>query len=114
MWSFFCVVCIIFSGDEYMEKMDSGINSYNHTVTMIERKSFVTSGVKKIENFDETQFLLDTVMGFLLVKGEGLELIKLDTIQGTVTIKGMINSLTYLDENGKKDKESSIFNRLFK
>ena len=41
-------------------------------------------------------------MGFLLVKGEGLELIKLDTIQGTVTIKGMINSLTYLDENGKK------------
>ena len=93
--------------------MDSGINSYNHTVTMIERKSFVTSGVKKIENFDETQFLLDTVMGFLLVKGEGLELIKLDTIQGTVTIKGMINSLTYLDENGKKDKESSIFNRLF-
>ena len=49
--------------------MDSGINSYNHTVTMIERKSFVTSGVKKIENFDETQFLLDTVMGFLLVKG---------------------------------------------
>ena len=97
-----------------MEKMDSGINSYNHTVTMIERKQFVTSGVKKIENFDETQFLLDTVMGFLLVKGEGLELIKLDTIQGTVTIKGMINSLTYLDENGKKDKESSIFNRLFK
>lgn len=85
-----------------MEKMDSGINSYNHTVTMIERKSFVTSGVKKIENFDETQFLLDTVMGFLLVKGEGLELIKLDTIQGTVTIKGMINSLTYLDENGKR------------
>lgn len=82
--------------------MDSGINSYNHTVTMIERKSFVTSGVKKIENFDETQFLLDTVMGFLLVKGEGLELIKLDTIQGTVTIKGMINSLTYLDENGKR------------
>ena len=47
-----------------MEKIDSGINSYNHTVTMIERKSFVTSGVKKIENFDETQFLLDTVMGF--------------------------------------------------
>lgn len=85
-----------------MEKIDSGINSYNHTVTMIERKSFVTSGVKKIENFDETQFLLDTVMGFLLVKGEGLELIKLDTIQGTVTIKGMINSLTYLDENGKR------------
>ena len=28
-----------------MEKIDSGINSYNHTVTMIERKSFVTDTV---------------------------------------------------------------------
>ena len=97
-----------------MDKIESNISSYNHTVTMIERKSFVTSGVKKIENFDDTQFLLDTVMGFMLVKGEGLELIKLDTLQGTVTIKGLISSLNYLEENGKRDKESSIFNRLFK
>lgn len=97
-----------------MDKIDNSISNYNHTITMIERKSFVTSGVKKIENFDDTQFLLDTVMGFLLVKGEELELIKLDTIQGTVTIKGLICSLNYLDENNKKEKDSSIFNRLFK
>ena len=97
-----------------MDKIDSSISSYNHTVTMVERKSFVTSGVKKIENFDDNQFLLDTVMGFLLVKGEELELIKLDTLQGTITIKGLINSLVYLDDNNKKDKDNSIFNRLFK
>lgn len=96
-----------------MDKIDSGIGGYNHTITMIERKSFVTSGVKKIENFDDNQFLIDTIMGFLLVKGEGLELIKLDTVQGTITIKGLINNLTYLDDN-KKVNDSSIFNRLFK
>ena len=89
-------------------------STYNQTITLIERKSLVTSGVKKIENFDDTQFLMDTIMGFLLVKGETLELIKLDTIQGTVSIKGKINSLTYLDEDTKKEKESSLFNRLFK
>ncbi|MBR4617855.1 MAG: sporulation protein YabP [Bacilli bacterium] len=97
-----------------MDKKDSSFSSYNHTITMVERKSFVTSGVKKIENFDDNQFLLDTVMGFLLVKGEELELIKLDTLQGTITIKGLINSLTYLDDSNKKEKENSIFNRLFK
>ncbi len=97
-----------------MDKMDSTISNYNHTVTMVERKSFVTSGVKKIENFDDTQFLLDTVMGFMLVKGESLELIKLDTLQGTVTIKGTINSLNYLEDNAKKDKEYGILSRLFK
>ena len=97
-----------------MDKIDNSINSYNHTITMVERKSFVTSGVKKIENFDDSQFLIDTVMGYLLVKGENLELVKLDTMQGTVTIKGLINSLNYLDDSAKKDKENSIFNRLFR
>ena len=95
-----------------MDKIDS--SAYNHTNTLVERKSFVTSGVKKIENFDDTQFLMDTVMGFLLVKGEGLELVKLDTIQGNVSIKGTIMSMTYLDESSKHEKESSLFNRLFR
>lgn len=96
-----------------MDKNDS-INNYNHAITLVERKSLVTTGIKKIENFDDTQFLMETTMGFLLVKGEELELIKLDTIQGTVSIKGLIKSLNYLEEDGKKDKEGSIFNRLFK
>lgn len=96
-----------------MDKNET-INGYNHAVTLVERKSLVTTGVKKLENFDDTQFLMETNLGFLLVKGEELELIKLDTIQGTVSIKGLIKSLNYLDEDNKKDKESSIFNRLFK
>lgn len=96
-----------------MDKID-GSSAYNHTITLVERKSLMTSGVKKIENFDDTQFLMDTVMGFLLVKGEGLELIKLDTIQGNVSIKGTIISMTYLDEDHKKEKENSLFNRLFR
>lgn len=96
-----------------MDKMD-GNSAYNHTITLVERKSLMTSGVKKIENFDDTQFLMDTVMGFLLVKGEGLELVKLDTIQGNVSIKGLIKSMTYLDEDMKKEKENSLFNRLFR
>lgn len=97
-----------------MDKINSDISTYNHTVTMIERKSFVTNGVKKIENFDDKQFLIDTVMGMLLVKGEELELIKLDTLQGTISIKGIINNLTYLEENSAKSKENGILYRLFK
>lgn len=97
-----------------MDKNNDNITNYNHSVTLVERKSLVTTGVKKLENFDDTQFLMETTLGFLLVKGEGLELIKLDTIQGTVSIKGLVKSINYLEEDGKKDKEGSIFNRLFK
>lgn len=97
-----------------MDKQENSINSYNHGISLLERKNLVVTGVKKIENFDSEQFLLETIMGFMIVKGSELELIKLDTLQGNVTIKGNVNSLTYAEENSKKDKENSIFNRLFK
>lgn len=94
-----------------MEKIDNSITNYNHAINMTERKNLFISGVKKIENFDEEEFLMETTMGMLTIKGNGLELIKLDTLQGNVSIKGLINSLEYNEET---KKESKIFNRLFK
>jgi sporulation protein YabP len=96
-----------------MEKIDSSITNYNHELTLRERKNLILSGIKKIENFDNEEFLMETTMGYLLVKGEGLELIKLDTIQGEVSIKGKINSLNYIEDTKNKDTQG-IFNRLFK
>ena len=95
-----------------MEKLDSTISNYNHSISLAERKNLLVSGVKKIENFDEEEFLMETTMGMLTIRGSGLELIKLDTIQGNVSIKGHINSLEYKEES--KNKDSRIFNRLFK
>ena len=87
--------------------------SFNHNITITERKNLVISGVKKIDNFDDNEFLLETSMGNLLIKGVGLEIIKLDTYQGNVSLKGKFNSLSYTD-NSKKDKEDSLFSKLFK
>ncbi len=97
-----------------MDKQENNISGYNHGISLLERKSLVITGVKKIDNFDDSQFVLETIMGFMVVKGSELELVKLDTLQGNVSIKGMVDSITYADENSKKDKEDSIFNRLFK
>ena len=96
-----------------MEKMDNSISNYNHGINLSERKTLIVSGVKKIENFDEEEFLMETTMGYLLIKGENLELIKLDTIQGNVSIKGKINSMDYIEETKTKENQG-IFNRLFK
>ncbi len=92
----------------------STIQNYTHGITLVERKNALISGVKKIESFDDEEFLMDTVMGMLVIKGESLELLKLDTLQGNVSIKGLIKSLAYIEEGTKKDKENSIINRLFK
>ena len=66
--------------------------TFNHSINIVERKNILISGVKKVDSFDEEEFLVETVMGYLVLKGENLELIKLDTLQGTVTIKGLIKS----------------------
>lgn len=97
-----------------MDKDNSNYTNYNHSINLLERKTLVVTGVKKIENFDNLHFLMDTSMGFMLVKGDDLELIKLDTLAGNVTIKGVINSIEYILENNKKSHDDSIFNRLFK
>ena len=97
-----------------MDKVKEIESSFNHGISISERKSIVVSGVKKIESFDNEEFLIDTTLGFLVIKGEDLEIIKLDTYQGNVSIKGKIDSLNYLDTNTKKDKENSLLNKLFK
>ena len=94
--------------------MDKDIVSGNHNIVINTRKSINITGVKKIENFDENEFLLETNMGYLMIKGTNLEIIKLDTYQGDVSIKGKIDSLNYLENNKKNEKTESVFSKLFK
>ena len=94
--------------------MDKDITNYNHVITMNERKNINITGVKKIDSFDNEEFLLETTMGYIVIKGEGLEIIKLDTYQGNVAIKGKLNSLIYMENLNKKEKEEGIFSKLFK
>ena len=94
--------------------MDKDIVITNHNVNIIGRKNINITGVKKIDNFDENEFLLETNMGYLMIKGSNLEIIKLDTYQGDVSIKGKIDSLNYLENGKKQEKQESVFSKLFK
>lgn len=98
-----------------MDKVKEVDNGFNHGITLVERKNIGISGVKKIESFDSEEFLMETTLGYLVIKGSELEIIKLDTYQGNVSIKGRIDSIMYLDNNNnKKENESSLLNKLFK
>lgn len=89
------------------------ITAFNHALQLTDRKNLIISGIKKIENFDEKHFFLESNMGYILIKGACLELIKLDTFQGSVSIKGEVDSIQYLDESKSTNKES-FFKLLFK
>ena len=87
--------------------------STSHRLSINDRKQIVMTGIKKIISFDSEEFLMESSMGTLLLKGETLEIVKLDTHDGNVSIKGKVNQLTYL-ETKEKIKEDSFITKLFK
>lgn len=97
-----------------MDKVKEMEASFNHGISISERKNIMITGVKKIESFDNEEFLMETTLGYLVIKGEELEIIKLDTYQGNVSIKGKVDGLSYLEGNNKKEKENTLLNKLFK
>lgn len=97
-----------------MDNVKEMENSFNHGISVSERKNVVVSGVKKIDKFDEEEFYIETTLGYLIIKGKELELIKLDTYQGNVSIKGTVDSFSYVDNAKKKSSDSSFLGKLFK
>ncbi len=87
--------------------------SLMHGINLNERKFAYITGVMKIESFDEEEFLIETNMGYLAIKGSMLEIVRLDTKDGILSIKGNIDSFAYFD-NLKKDTKNSFLDKLFK
>jgi sporulation protein YabP len=77
------------------------------------RKKLSLSGVVDVVSFNEEQIILNTILGSLTIKGEGLKMNKLDVQNGEVVMIGMVNSFTYTNKESKKDNES-ILSKLFK
>lgn len=89
------------------------IKEVNHDVIMKGRKKLEITGVKHVESFDHEEFLLETVMGYLAIRGMNLKMQNLDVDQGIVHIEGKVYDLSYLDEqHGEQAK--GFFSKLFK
>lgn len=84
-----------------------------HELKLMDRREISLTGIKKITSFDSEEFLLESNMGIILIKGSNLEIMRLDTHDGNVKIKGKINGFNYLD-NKEKVKEESLIAKLFK
>ncbi|WP_217588332.1 sporulation protein YabP [Lentibacillus saliphilus] len=84
-----------------------------HQLKIHNRKSIEITGVKEVDSFDNEEFLLETVMGYLIVRGQNLHLKNLDVSQGVVSIKGRIYELSYVDEHSQ-EKAKGFFSKLFR
>jgi sporulation protein YabP len=84
-----------------------------HDVIMRSRRLLDITGVKQVESFDNEEFLLETVMGILAIKGQNLQMKNLDVDKGIVSIKGKVFDLVYLDEH-HGEKAKGFFSKLFR
>ena len=83
------------------------------SLSLEDRKKLTLSGVLEVVNFDDEKISLNTILGNLAIKGEGLKMNKLDVQNGDVIIMGYITSMIYSGKDGKKSKES-IIKKIFK
>ena len=98
---------------QYYESNSNKTNNQEHDVIMRGRRLIDIRGVKQVESFDNEEFLLETVMGFLAIRGQNLQMKNLDVDKGIVSIKGKVFDLVYIDDqNG--DKAKGFFSKLFR
>lgn len=81
------------------EKNRSKLQSISHSLIIEERHSATVSGVRDIERFDEEEVVVNTELGLLSIKGQGLHLNKIDVADGELSVEGQIDSLGYEDQH---------------
>ncbi|GAB6992566.1 sporulation protein YabP [Paenibacillus pini] len=87
--------------------------SKHHELHMLNRKQMHLTGVNNVESFDSEEFLLQTELGHLTIKGQNLHIKNLSLEEGLLSIEGVVHSLVYL-EPGSHGKNKGRFGKLFK
>lgn len=85
----------------------------NHHLCLKDRKVLELSGVNKIDSFDSYEFLIETSLGYIHITGTDLSLVRLDQELNEVTIRGTIDSMSYVNEKKVHPKEN-MFTKLMK
>ncbi|WP_313345051.1 sporulation protein YabP [Sedimentibacter sp.] len=81
---------------------------------LLENKEILNvTGVEGVDNFNDEVVVLLTNKGKLTIKGERLNISKLNVDEGKLIVKGEINSLIFSEYVGQREKVSLV-KKLFK
>lgn len=93
--------------------MDERDFSGAHRIVMTNREEMTITGVADVVSFDETLVVIETEMGMLEIKGDGLHVNQLNLENGEMSLSGEIEGLEYDDKTVYKKGGKSLINRLF-
>lgn len=84
----------------------------NQNVYLEDRRKLDITGVEQVESFNESTIVLITVKGGITIKGENLNINKLNLDEGRVKIDGNINGIVY--SNKEVGSRGNLFEKMFK
>lgn len=99
--------------DRFGSREVNAVGTPNHDIVMKGRRQVEITGVKHVDSFDHEEFLLETVMGYLAIRGANLKMQNLNVDEGIVNIEGKIYDLSYLDEH-HGEQAKGFFSKLFR
>lgn len=80
-----------------------------HQVIMDNRSTLSVSGVSDVDSFDGSAVVAYTDMGELTVRGEGLQILRLNVESGDLSLSGRIDSLNYSQTATRRGKLGRLF-----
>lgn len=82
-----------------------------HNIIMENRSKISISGVENAESYNDSEVILHTSKGILIIKGEGMNLSKLNLDSGEITVNGRIVLIEYAEP---KKSSGSFLGKIFK
>ncbi|GAV24006.1 sporulation protein YabP [Carboxydothermus pertinax] len=86
-----------------------------HKVEIRDRKTIILTGIKQVLSFNDEEILVESVQGFIVLKGEGLFITELNLESGNLTVEGFLKEFSYPEEGPKaKERGKGVWERLFR
>lgn len=84
----------------------------NQNIFLEDRNNLTITGVEQVESYNDNTIVLNTIKGGIVIKGEELNINKLNLEDGNVKIDGIINGINY--SNKEFSPKGNIFGKMFK
>lgn len=82
-------------------------------IILKDRRRLLISGVNHVESFNEECIILDTELGILVVRGNGMHINKLNVEMSEIDVEGDIGAFEYMD-NAAPQRRGGFFSGLFR
>ena len=89
--------------------MTYDISAAAHRLELDGRERLTVSGVEDVDRFDETEIVMTTSAGTLIVQGESLHIDKLSLDGGELHVDGRIDAVSYEDLGGRGGLLARLF-----